>query len=66
MTQPAAKTPWTVESYFAMEAQSEQKHELWNGAVYAMAGGSPEHNLITANVVALLHALLRSLPCRVY
>ena len=28
-----------------------------------MAGGSPRHNLIVANVSAAMHALLRDRPC---
>jgi Uma2 family endonuclease len=64
--QPARTSPWTAEAYFAMEEASTEKHELWNGEVYAMAGGSPEHNLVAANVARALGESLRALPCRVY
>ena len=66
MTLAAPKLSTTVAAYFALEASSREKHEYWHGEVYAMAGASPEHNLIAANVTAALHTALRALPCRVY
>jgi Uma2 family endonuclease len=66
VTDPARTTPWTVDAYFAMEATSPEKHQFWNGEVYAMAGGSPEHNLISANMVRALGEALRAHRCRVY
>ena len=42
------------------------KHEFFDGAIYAMAGGTPEHAAIAANVIATLHAQLLGGPCRVY
>ena len=61
----AEKKRWTVEEYLAMEAQSLEKHELFEGEVFLMAGASPEHNLIVSD---LGHALLGALrgKCRVY
>ncbi len=56
----------TTEQYFALEEQAESKHEYYRGAVYAMTGGTARHNLIVANVIALLHGQLRGTPCRVF
>lgn len=38
---------------------------LWGGEVFAMAGATPEHNFLVANVIAELQRLTRSGPCRV-
>jgi Uma2 family endonuclease len=56
----------SVEEYLEMEARSEEKHEYFNGEIYAMSGASPEHNLISGNVLAELWRQLRDRPCRVY
>jgi Uma2 family endonuclease len=61
----SGKKRWTVEEYLAMEGSSLDKHEFRDGEVFAMAGASPEHNLI---VSGLGHALLGAFrgKCRVY
>ena len=66
MTQPAERLAKSFEDYLKEEAASPTRHEWLRGDVYAMAGGSPEHAAVAANVVALLSALLRARPCRVY
>lgn len=57
------KPIWTEESYLAFERASEVKHEYIHGEVYAMAGASVKHNLITQNVASALHSQLRGKPC---
>lgn len=52
--------------YFDLEQRSDQRHEYWAGDLFAMAGGSESHALISANTVAALVYTLRDLPCRVY
>src|SRR5262245_37213396 len=59
-------SPLTVEEYLAGEARSEVRHEYVDGMVYAMAGGSEEHNLISLNVASALRAHLRGKACRVF
>ncbi len=54
------------EEYLAMERRTEEKHEYFNGEVFAMVGASPNHVLIVTNVVAELHAQLKKRPCSVY
>jgi Uma2 family endonuclease len=54
------------EEYLARERQAEYKSEYIYGQVYAMAGGSPEHNLIAGNVVTALNNALRERPCLVF
>lgn len=52
--------------YLALEEIAAVKHEFLGGHVWAMAGGTPAHAAIAANVIALLSAQLRDRPCRVY
>jgi Uma2 family endonuclease len=56
----------TEAQYLAMERASETKHEFRDGEVYAMAGASERHNLVTTSTLASLHGQLRGRPCRVY
>jgi Uma2 family endonuclease len=54
----------TEEEYLAFERASDVRHELVNGEIVAMAGGSPRHGLIATNVGGALVARLRGGPCR--
>jgi Uma2 family endonuclease len=57
---------WTPEEYLAWERGRLEKHEFFQGEVFAMAGATEEHNLIVTNVVGELRSALRQGPCRVY
>ena len=48
------------------EAATGIKHELVDGQLWAMAGGTPEHNLIASNTVGRLFMALLDRPCDVY
>jgi Uma2 family endonuclease len=52
------------EAYLAFERTSQEKHELWDGEVYAMAGGSLAHNWIVANLVQHLGSALAGTDCK--
>jgi Uma2 family endonuclease len=54
------------EEYLAFETGSEAKHEYELGSVWAMAGTSDEHNIISLNIAAELRAQLRGRPCQVF
>jgi len=54
------------EEYFALEQAEDQRYEYHAGEVFAMAGGSESHALISMNVGAALVNALRGKPCRVY
>lgn len=48
------------DEYLSAEAISLEKHEWFDGHVYAMAGASPEHNLVCANLLgAIAHRTRR-------
>ncbi|CAG0952416.1 hypothetical protein ANRL3_00328 [Anaerolineae bacterium] len=54
------------EEYFALEQAEDQRYEYIVGDVFAMAGGSESHALISMNIGAALVNALRGKPCRVY
>lgn len=56
----------TPKEYLALERQAEYKSEYFDGEIFAMSGASPNHNQITANVLAEIHAQFKKRPCRVY
>ncbi len=57
---------FTWDQYVLLEESSNVKHEFLEGEIYAMAGGSPEHAAIAANLISLLHRQLGRGPCRVF
>lgn len=57
---------YTLEDYFALEEQSEIRHEYDGRRVYAMTGASRQHNRIVMRVSASLFNQLGSGPCEVY
>lgn len=63
----AAPKPYiTPEQYLELERQAEYKSEYFAGEIFAMAGASPEHNLISGNVFGTLWSQLRNSPCTPY
>ena len=66
MVSAAHRARYTRAEYVALERSSNVRHEYFDGAIYAMAGGSPEHAAIAVNVSTLLHVGLRARPCRVH
>lgn len=63
--EPAERTRFTEDEYLALERASQTKHAFIDGEIIAMAGGSPRHSLIAANVSGALGAALRDRPCAV-
>src|SRR4051812_37464437 len=66
MAPAARQLRMTPAEYLAFERASEVKHEYADGEIFAMAGGTREHNLISANVVGELRSALIERPCEVY
>ena len=56
----------TVTDYLSGEQDGEVRHEYLYGEVYAMAGASVFHNLITTNLVQSFANAATQSPCRVY
>lgn len=55
----------TAAEYLEMERQASWKHEFVDGIVYAMAGASRTHNLISGDAFGALLAKVVP-PCRVF
>ena len=60
-----AQPLYSAEEYLEFERQAEERHEYLDGFIYAMAGESPLHADISANLVGLVHEQLPDSPCRV-
>jgi hypothetical protein len=57
---------FTIEEYFEMEERSAILHEYVAGEIYDMADPSLDHDLITLNLAAPLHAHVQDRGCRVF
>lgn len=63
---------YTVEEYFALEEQSDIRHEYYHGEIFpldgpvAMAGATFAHNTLKQNCVIALRQGLRGRRCRVF
>lgn len=57
---------FTPEEYFAWEEQQLERHELINGRVYAMSGGTKNRSTIAINILLLIKTHLRGGSCRVF
>ena len=56
----------TFDEYIALERRTGSKFEFRNGDIRAMAGASPAHSLMEANLIAALVPRLAGSGCRVY
>jgi Uma2 family endonuclease len=57
---------YTVDDYFGVEIGSPIRHEYFDGEIYAMAGGTREHDTIAGNVFAAFHQALRGSACQAF
>lgn len=61
-----ARQRLTEAEYLEIDRAAEFKSEFYAGELFAMAGGSPTHNVIAANVIRELGTQLKQRPCRVF
>jgi Uma2 family endonuclease len=54
---------YTVEEYLAMERESLERHEYIDGYIYAMAGETDPHSIITINLAAEFRNQLKGRDC---
>ncbi|MBI2927367.1 MAG: Uma2 family endonuclease [Verrucomicrobia bacterium] len=52
--------------YLALERSAEFKSEFFDGEMFAMAGGTPEHSLIATNLGREFGNRLKDRPCAAY
>ena len=70
MQNSVLKRDYTLEEYAELEkiaeACSEERLEYFEGNVWSMAGASPNHEEISANLITALKNALRGRGCRVF
>ncbi len=59
-------TKMTVEDYIEFDKNSEERYEYFDGEVFAMAGGSPNHSRLSVDICNILSARLRRRECEVF
>jgi Uma2 family endonuclease len=64
MAEAMRQSIWTWEAYLDWEAAQPVRYALVDGQLYAMGGGTAEHDTIGNNLRAALHTQLRGKPCR--
>jgi Uma2 family endonuclease len=60
------KQKLTIEEYLLFEKASTEKHEYYQGEVFAMSGAGRTHNWIFTNLFGSLISKLKGGPCRPY
>lgn len=58
------KRKYTIEEYLEMENAATEKHEYYQGEIFAMSGAKVQHNRITGNLYANLWNKLKGNPCQ--
>ncbi|MCC7338037.1 MAG: Uma2 family endonuclease [Pirellulaceae bacterium] len=56
----------SVQEYLTRERAATFKSEYFDGEIFAMAGGSPQHSLIAANFIGEARQALKGKPCAVF
>ena len=59
-----SKPYFTVEQYLEYEREADERSELIDGEIYAMAGESPRHGDVSANLTVALGIQIRGTKCR--
>jgi Uma2 family endonuclease len=66
MTPIIQNKKYTEQEYLELERKAEYKSEFFGGEIFAMAGTTNPHNIITVNFLILLGRKLRGKGCRPY
>jgi Uma2 family endonuclease len=56
----------TPEAYLTMEMNAPEKHEYFEGSVYAMAGATDDHIFIVDNLTSEIKSFLKGKDCKSY
>jgi Uma2 family endonuclease len=60
------KVKLTPEEYLEIERKSEERHEYFDGEIFAMSGAKRNHNKITTNLSGLVWQHLKGKNCESY
>jgi Uma2 family endonuclease len=63
---PAPRHRYSFAEYLELEEIAGVRHEFYDGEIYAMAGGTPEHAAMAAAITTMLGRQLDAKPYRVY
>ena len=63
---PEPQQFYSLNDYFALESTDDQRHEYYRGEIFAMSGGSVNHNRISVTLAAMLTGALVGKPCEVF
>jgi Uma2 family endonuclease len=66
MGQPAPLTRIEYNAYLQIEQMADQKHQWFDGQVFAMAGGSLSHAALAAAMLGELRTIAQSCGCQVF
>src|ERR1019366_918977 len=58
------KQKYTIEEYLEMENVATEKHEYYQGEIFAMSGAKHPHNLVIKNMYLSLGQKLKGKPCQ--
>ncbi|MEO6455299.1 MAG: Uma2 family endonuclease [Ginsengibacter sp.] len=59
-----SKNKYTIAEYLQMEEVATEKHEYYQGEIFAMSGPKVSHNIIAGNIFGSLMQELRGKQCR--
>jgi Uma2 family endonuclease len=59
-----SKKKYTIQEYLEMENAATEKHEYYQGEIFAMSGAKMQHNIIAGNTFGYLLNKLKGKPCR--
>lgn len=60
------KQVYSVEEYVEFDREAEGRYEYFDGGIFDMAGGSPDHARIGGNIYARLQERLRGRECEAF
>jgi Uma2 family endonuclease len=66
MAIPQPVRRYTPQEYYALERAAGYKSDYYQGELFAMAGGTARHSLISGNVVGEVRQRLKGTDCRAY
>jgi Uma2 family endonuclease len=66
LAQPKTQPIYTEAEYLAFEREAEGRSQYLDGVIYAMAGESPNHGIISVNLVRLISTALLGKPCQTF
>ena len=53
------KSKFTIEEYLEFEKTSEEKHEYYQGEIFAMSGSKVPHNTISVNIYSRIKTKIK-------